>query len=283
MKKRILLYSAITLFMGCQNSQTQAGANNKQVNTTKIAMCQIICLDGDRLGNLQRIENATFEAREMGADIVCFPETAILGWVNPDAHQRAYPIPGPDSDSLCSIAKRYQVFMCVGLAEKEGDNLYDAVLLIDDQGNILLKHRKINILTELMDPPYTPGSGLQVVETRFGTIGIMICADSFLDELWNEMNALEPDLVLIPYGWAAEEQEWPEHGQSLEKVVTEVAAIWNCPVVGTDLVGEISHGPWTGQTYGGQSVASDGKGNVIVKCSDRDRDIQLVSLELGNE
>jgi predicted amidohydrolase len=277
MMKRIFLFSAFALVMSCQNRQPEVETTTANVDSTNIAMCQIFCLDGDRLGNLQRIENATFEASEMGADIVCFPETAILGWVNSDAHQRAYPIPGPDSDSLCSIAKRYGVFMCVGLAEKEGDNLYDAVLLIDDRGKILFKHRKVNILTELMEPPYTPGNGVQVVETRFGTIGIMICADSFLDELRSEMKALEPDLVLIPYGWAAEEQEWPEHGQSLEKVVTEVAAIWNCPVIGTDLVGEISHGPWTGQTYGGQSVASDRKGNVIAKGRDRDRDIQLVT------
>jgi len=279
MMKKILLFSAIVLLVSCQTKPADIEPLNANADSVKIAMCQIFCLDGDRSGNLRRIENATSEAREKGADIVCFPETAILGWVNPDAHQRAFPIPGPDSDSLCSIAKRYGVFMCAGLAEKEGDNLFDAVLLIDDQGNILYKHRKVNILTELMEPPYTPGKGVGVVETRFGRIGVMICADSFLDELRSEMKALEPDLVLIPYGWAAEEKEWPEHGKNLEKVVTEAASTWSCPVVGTDLVGEISHGPWTGQTYGGQSVASDGKGNVIAKGRDRDRDIQLVILK----
>ena len=61
-------------------------------------MAQIFCLDGDRAGNLRRIENAVAEASKNDADIVCFPEAAILGWVNPDAHKRAFAIPGPDTE-----------------------------------------------------------------------------------------------------------------------------------------------------------------------------------------
>jgi len=60
----------------------------------KVAMAQIFCLDGDRSGNFERIENAVAEAKDKGAEIVTFPETAILGWVNPDAHQRAFPVSG---------------------------------------------------------------------------------------------------------------------------------------------------------------------------------------------
>jgi predicted amidohydrolase len=60
----------------------------------KIAICQIFCLDSDDLGNFIRIENALIEAKKGGADIACFPETTILGWIKPDAHKMAHPIPG---------------------------------------------------------------------------------------------------------------------------------------------------------------------------------------------
>ena len=112
-------------------------------------MCQIFCLDGDRSGNFVRIENAVSEAAKAGADIICFPETALLGWVNPAAHERAFEIPGQDTNRFAQLAKKYKKHLCVGLAEKDGDKLYDSVVLIDDRGRILLKHRKINILTEL--------------------------------------------------------------------------------------------------------------------------------------
>ncbi|HUT47519.1 MAG TPA: carbon-nitrogen hydrolase family protein, partial [Sedimentisphaerales bacterium] len=160
----------------------------------KAAMCQIFTLDGDRRGNFVRIENAIREAKDAGADIACFPETAIFGWVNPDAHKRACPIPGEDSDRLCKLAKDCNLYLCIGLAEKQGGNLYDSALLIDNKGNILLKHRKINLLAELMSPPYTPGDSIDAVETKFGKIGLLICADTHDSKILKRMAVLKPDL-----------------------------------------------------------------------------------------
>jgi predicted amidohydrolase len=252
-----------------------------RVKTMRIAMCQIVSLDGDRLGNFFRVRNAIGQAKDAGAEIVCFPETAILGWVNPDAHQRAYPIPGKDSDRLCQLAKDYQAHLCVGLAEKEGRNLYDSAILIDDKGQILLKHRKINILRELMTPPYAADKDVNIVETRFGRIGLLICADTHKNEILNRMAALKPDLLLVPYGYAAEEDDWPGHGKELEKVVTNAAKRTGAPVVGTNLVGQITHGPWKGRTYGGHSVAADRTGTIISIAKDCDRDISIVTIKMA--
>ena len=254
---------------------TSINTNNVygQQKSLSIALAQIFCLDGDRSGNFVRIENAIIDAKEKGAEIVCFPETSLLGWVNPDAHRRAYPIPGEDSKRLCDLAKKHNVFLCTGLAEKDSNKLFDSAILIDNEGNILLKHRKMNILKELMTPPYTPGTDVRVVNTKFGRIGILICADSFQDEILNQMKELKPDLVIIPYGWAHGEEGWPEHAKNLFGTVQNAAKKMGAPVIGTDLVGEISHGPWTGSIYGGSSVAADKDGNIIATAKDRDRDI----------
>ena len=93
--------------------------------------------------------------------------------------------------------------LCIGLAEKDGKRLYDSVLLIDDTGQILLKHRKINLLSELMTPPYTAGDDVHVVETKFGKIGLLICADTHDHGILKRMAAAQPDLLLVPYGYAA--------------------------------------------------------------------------------
>ena len=245
-----------------------------------IAMAKIFCLDGDRAGNFVRIENAIVEAKGKGAQIVTLPESCILGWENPSAHQRAEPIPGEDSDRLCELARKYKVYLSIGLDEKEGDKLYDSCLLIDDDGKIILKHRKINVLAELMTPPYSVGDGVSAVETKYGKIGILICADSAREELLEAMKGKGPDILIIPYGWAAPEGEWPEHGEKLRDVVKNAARAANCLVIGTDLVGEITNGPWRGQVYGGQSVAADNEGKVLVLCKDRDRDITVVSVRV---
>jgi len=248
--------------------------------SVKTAMCQIFALDGDREGNFVRIEAGIQEAVDQGAKIVCFPETCVLGWINPAAFQQAFPVPGQDSNRLSKVAKKYGVFLCVGLAEKQGDQLYDSVILLDDQGTILLKHRKINTLKELMDPPYTRGTEVNVVDTPFGKIGLLVCADSFDMSVCKRMAQLKPDLVIIPYGWAEDKDKWPQHGESLKAVVQHAAKTINATVIGTDLVGQISQGPWKDKIYGGQSVAATAKGDIMAVARDRQRDIKVVTVTL---
>jgi len=269
-----LIVVALLFTSGCA-----CGVSNRMGNV-KVAMCQIFCLDGDRSGNFVRIENAIAAAKDAGADIICFPETVILGWVNPEAHQRAYPIPGEDSDRLCRLAEKYRRYLCVGLVEKDGQNLYDSVILIDDKGRIVLRHRKINILTHLMTVPYTAGKEVKAAETRFGKIGLLICADTFLDDVLGRMAALKPDLLLVPYGWAIAEDKWPEHGKNLEKVVRKAAVKTSSVVVGTDVVGEITHGPWKGRIFGGHSVAVNKNGKTLAVAADRDADIKVITVKV---
>ncbi|MFH1716005.1 MAG: carbon-nitrogen hydrolase family protein [Planctomycetota bacterium] len=249
------------------------------MGTVKIAMCQIFSLDGDREGNFVRIENAVREAKDAGVQVACFPETVILGWVNPDAHERACSIPGTDSDRLCRLARNNGIYLCVGLAEKDKGRLYDSVLLIDGDGNILLKHRKINLLSELMSPPYTPGEEVNAIDTEFGRIGLLICADTHEAAILERMAELRPDLLLVPYGYAAEEKDWPAHGRVLEKVVGNTARKAGAYVVGTNVVGEITNGPWKGRVYGGWSVAIDRTGGIVSIAKDRDRDIKIFGID----
>jgi len=243
-------------------------------------MCQIFSLDGDRAGNFMRIENALREAKAAGAEIACFPETALLGWVNPDAHHRACPIPGADSNHLCKLAKAHDIYLCAGLEEKDGGKMYDSAVLIDNEGRILLKHRKINLLAELMTPPYAAGESVDAVETEFGKIGLLICADTHENKILKRMAALKPALLIVPYGYAAEEHQWPKHGKQLEKVVKNTARTTGAFVVGTNLVGEITNGPWRGRVYGGQSVAVDNAGRTISVAKNRDRDINIFSINV---
>jgi predicted amidohydrolase len=109
---------------------------------------------------------------------------------------------------------------------------------------------------------------------------MLIYADVFKEELVRAVAEKSPDLMLIPFGWAADKQAWPAHGKSLTKWVSSVARRVGCPVVGTDLVGRISAGPWKGKTYGGQSVVADGQGKVVEVLRDRDTDVRVIELRV---
>jgi len=121
------------------------------------------------------------------------------------------------------------------------------------------------------------------VDTPHGRIGLLICADTFDDGILRRMAAHKLDLLLVPYGWAAQETEWPGHGRALEHTARKAAKAVNAPLIGTDLVGVITHGPWRGRVFGGQSVAAGAEGTILARGKDRDSDIVLVRLSLQRE
>jgi predicted amidohydrolase len=249
--------------------------------SVRVAVCQIapgISLEE----SLMTIEQALSAAAAEGAQIACFPETTLFGWVNPNAHQLADPIPGATTDLLATLAQRHQIMIAIGLAERDGQQLYDSAILLDSDGTLLLHHRKVNILTHLMDPPYTPGKSASssIADTRFGRIGMLVCADTFLDETVAEVAAGQPDWMLVPYGWAAPQADWPKHGESLQAWVSHTARRTGAPVVGVDATGMINHGPWTGYQYGGQSVVSNADGKVLAVLADRKSETRVIEVEL---
>jgi predicted amidohydrolase len=281
-----MLNKSLALFIsvGVLFSSVQGVAQGVPKGSVRLAICQILVIDGDREGNFRRIEYALEQAAAEHAQIAVFPESSILGWENPDAHRLAEPIPGKDSSRIGTLAHKYGLMVAIGLDEKDGDRLYDTAILMDKSGRMLWKHRKINVLPELMTPPYSQGrpDDIGVVETEFGRIAVLICADTFTDAFVERLKALKPDLMLVPYGWAAANDKWPEHSRDLEELVKRRAAQMRCPMAGVDLVGEMTHGPWSGWTYGGSSLVVDGEGRILFIARDRDTDLHVIDLAVGS-
>ena len=267
--------------MGAILAACHAAPTDTEPTRVRIALCQIE-VDAEPEVNLRRIEAAIEEAAARGADIACFPEACVFGWVNPTAHDGAATIPGRTTDRIAVLARRHGVMVVLALAERDGLRLFNSVVLIDADGRLLLRHRKVNVLSGLMDPPYTAGTGVagSVVETRFGRIGLLICADTFKEPLVDRLAEQRPDLVIVPYGWAAPADAWPDHGQSLRDRVAQTARRCRAPVVGVDSTGAIHHGPWKGYLLGGQSVLCDGSGQVLEVLPDRSPEVRVREIEL---
>ncbi len=111
---------------------------------------------------------------------------------------------------------------------------------------------------------------------------LLICADTFSDSNFERIKRLKPDLMIVPYGWAARNDQWPQHSKELEQLVVKRARSLRCPIVGTDLVGIMSASPWKGYTYGGASLVVDSSGTLLSTLRDRDVDVQVVDVRLGN-
>jgi N-carbamoylputrescine amidase len=253
------------------------------IGRVRVALAQMRCEDSDLEGNFARIRAMAEAAAAHEARAVFYPETVDFGWVNPEAHWRAGAIPGPFTDRVGALARELGLWLGISLCEKQGEALYDSAVLLDPTGAIALRHRKINLLPWLMEPPYAPGdpAELAVAATPFGRVGMLVCADSFEAPLLEALARQKPDLVYIPYGWAARREEWPEHGFELLKTVQRTARALGAPVLGPNCVGEITHGEWRGRTYEGLSTAADRHGCSLAQGKWNRAELIVLTVEPG--
>lgn len=207
------------------------------------------------------------EAAQKGAEICVLPECLDLGWGNTKAPKLSFPIPGKVSDAYCAMAKENQVYIVAGLTEKCGERVYNAALLISDKGEILHKHRKINVLTGVEDV-YSIGDRIAVTETPLGTIGIDICADNAVQSLsiGHTLARMGAQMILSPSAWAVtpdRDVEKEPYGQEWHTPYSELSGIYNIPVIGVSNVGQVTDGTWNGWKAIGNSIAYDSDGKVL--------------------
>ncbi|MEX0611023.1 MAG: carbon-nitrogen hydrolase family protein, partial [Pirellulales bacterium] len=145
-------------------------------------MAQILVAGAQPAANLERADAFIRDAACKGCQLVVLPECMDLGWTDPSARQLAQPIPGAHTQRLAQSAVETGVFVVAGLVERAGEQLYNAAVLIDPRGELILVHRKINEL-EIAHDLYSIGDHLAVAHTELGTLGISICADNFPNSL----------------------------------------------------------------------------------------------------
>src|SRR5436309_11926156 len=113
----------------------------------RVGLGQLLVEGGEPERNLQRAGQLVEKAAREKCDFVLLPECLDLGWTHPSAKTEAQPVPGPYSDVIAGAARDLGIYVCAGLTEHAGSRTYNAALLIDPAGEILLKYRKINELT----------------------------------------------------------------------------------------------------------------------------------------
>ena len=237
-------------------------------NTTfRVAMAQMRVEWGAAERNLAHAAEMIDEGAARGCAFVVLPECLDIGWTNPDARRLAQPIPGPASEVLAKAAKRSGAWVVAGLTERSADRVYNSALLMDPEGAIVLKHRKINIL-EIAQSSYHIGDRLGVAQTPFGTIGMDICADNFADTLVfaHSLARMGARAILSPCSWAVpadHDNEKDPYGRFWQESYGKVARLFDIPLVGVSNVGLIKGGPWAGRRCIGCSLAMGRDGQVL--------------------
>ncbi|OAL55532.1 putative nitrilase [Pyrenochaeta sp. DS3sAY3a] len=171
--------------------------------TVKVAAVQTAPVAFDLEKSIEKVSKFTAEAAKNGADLVVFPEgflsaypwryafDATIGAREPRGrkwyakyYNSAISLSSPEFETLSSIAETNNVFLSIGIIEKDevgGSTLYCTAILIGKNGELLSSHRKlIPTAVERLVWGRGAGDGLKVVDTELGKVGGLICWENYM-------------------------------------------------------------------------------------------------------
>jgi N-carbamoylputrescine amidase len=254
----------------------------------------------DAQANVERAVERIREAAARGAQIVCLKELFNAPYfcksTQCDRFDLAEPIPGPTTKVMQKVAKELGIVIVVPLFERQGAGVYrNSAAIVDADGSLLGVYRKMHIPD---DPLYyekyyfTPGeaahddkidpigqaakaaSGFRAWETRFGTIGVLICWDQWYPEAARITSLLGAQVLFYPtaIGWhPAEKDEFGKAQVEAWRTMQRSHAIANGVYVASpNRVGHEDEPGTKGIEFFGHSFISDPFGRYLAEAGTGD-------------
>ncbi len=222
------------------------------------------------------------EAAKQGAQITCLQEIFFGPYFCQVQDRKWYDtaetIPGPTTDLMCELAKKYSMVLIVPIYEVVGTGLYyNTAAVIDADGKLLGTYRKTHLphLPGFWEKYYfRPGNlGYPTFQTQYAKIGVYICYDRHFPEGARMLGLHGAEIVYIP---SATARGLSDHLWDVEQ---RSHAIANGYFVGTiNRVGvEEEFGP---QEYYGSSYFCDPRGKYLAKASDKEEELLIAEFDL---
>ncbi len=149
----------------------------------------------------QNLEKAESALAGVDADIIVLPELAFTGYFFEDRgelNELAEDVSAsPTVQGLTRLCKSNDFYLVAGFAERCGESLYNAALVIGPSG-LLHCYRKLHLFNtekEYFDPGDTP---LKTIEIRGVHVGVMICFDWVFPEVARSLALQGADLICHP-------------------------------------------------------------------------------------
>jgi len=184
----------------------------------KVAVVQASPVVFDRERTLDKVHALAGDAARQGARVVLFPEAfvsayprgldfgAYIGGRTDEGREdfRRYwdssvDVPGPAVDRLARTARSHDIYLVVGVIERDGGTLYCCVLFFAPDGAYLGKHRKVMpTASERLVWGFGDGSTMPVFDTPLGRLGAVICWENYLPLMRASMYAKGIELYCAP-------------------------------------------------------------------------------------
>ncbi len=171
----------------------------------KAAGIQMSCSE-DVGRNLRKASEMAEYALESGARVIVFQQLFHLPWFPAETDAGQFSLAetedGPAISAMRKIARDAGAVIVCPIFEREGDVRYNTAFVIDADGSIAGRYRKVHV----PDIPlwrekfyFTPGDlGFPVIPTRYARIGVQLCWDLFFPEGCRALALKGAELIVAP-------------------------------------------------------------------------------------
>lgn len=224
----ILLCSSVSMVSSQTVKLNKYDNKDQSVTRIRVASAAILPKKWDKQANWERIERAVAEAALTGdADVIVTPEGVLEGYVINEVNgvkdennkkeivekfkMLAEPLNGEYIKKACRLSNNLNIHLVLGFLEERDSKLYNSVILIDPDGDIIGHYSKTHFAQgyEINPDEYIAGDDYPVFNTSFGKVGMIICYDRQLPEPARIMALKGAQVLFVPaYGSYTEESGW---------------------------------------------------------------------------
>jgi len=145
----------------------------------KVSSIQLEIIDRSKDENIKHA--LSMLDRLPDSDLILLPEIWSSGYFSFDRYQaESEPVDGPTVTAFSNKAVERRCHILMGsFVENDGGHLYNTTLLLDPDGNIAARYRKIHLFGYQSDEKkiLTSGQDIVVVDTPWGPSGFSTCYD----------------------------------------------------------------------------------------------------------
>jgi predicted amidohydrolase len=148
--------------------------------------------------NRQEAAPLIAEAARQKADLIVLGETLPYFGLGKSLVDTAESVPGPTTDYFGNLARKHNLYIVVGVVERDRHLVYNTAVAMGPDGKLLGKYRKVCLPRGEVAAGIAPGHEYPVFDTRFGKLGIMVCYDGFFPEVARELTNRGAEVIAWP-------------------------------------------------------------------------------------
>lgn len=159
--------------------------------------------------NLAEMARWCEKAGSMAAAVALFPEACLTGYCRPrDMRRAALPFAGALAERVAAIAAANRLLLAFGMPERDGNEIYNTLILVGPQGDTLARYRKTH-LWAAESKWATPGNHLVTCRTELAHFGLMLCYDTRFPEASRVLALRGAEVLLVASAWRSSHvEEW---------------------------------------------------------------------------